>query len=240
MNRRNALLRNMEIRAAVAAGETRKAVAARYGMSYANVARACEGLPRHVARALDGSRRRAGYELRASVKWGMSLDEYLAHVRVWGKSTNEKSPMTAFCRQRKGARKRGIAWEFTFPQWWKVWTDSGRWPERGPSGYCMARKGDAGPYAVDNVRICTVQENTAEAMVSKLWRERHPLGWTTKMGKGWRHRPECRARPYQAYICSRTLGYFETADEARQAYLDAKAIQQAEALAAHSTRSQSA
>jgi hypothetical protein len=80
----------------------------------------------------------------------------------WVKDNPEWS---AFVHQRKGAKKRKIAFLFTFDEWWTVWRDSGKWEQRGKhkGQYVMARYGDIGPYATDNVRIATVQENNADA-----------------------------------------------------------------------------
>ncbi len=74
-----------------------------------------------------------------------------------------------FLRQRESAKFRGIEWQFTFPQWVKVWEESGYWTSRGKKAnqYCMARKGDTGPYAVDNVYFCTIAENTSVANKGK-------------------------------------------------------------------------
>lgn len=72
---------------------------------------------------------------------------------------------TAYHGQRVQAGRRDIAWEFTFETWWKVWTESGKWAQRGRhrDEYVMSRHGDRGPYAPGNVRICTSQENLAES-----------------------------------------------------------------------------
>ncbi len=62
------------------------------------------------------------------------------------------------------ARQRDIAFLLTFDEWWSIWNASGKWEQRGArkGHYVMARLGDAGPYAVGNVRICTHAENNAE------------------------------------------------------------------------------
>ncbi len=71
---------------------------------------------------------------------------------------------TAYRGHKYGARKRGIAFLLTFEEWAAIWHESGKWEQRGIRGgqYVMARFGDAGPYAVDNVRICTKEENNSE------------------------------------------------------------------------------
>jgi hypothetical protein len=69
-----------------------------------------------------------------------------------------------FNQQKSNAKRRGIAWQLTFEQWSQIWLDSGKWELRGRNSgqYCMSRYGDLGPYAVDNVRIVTVNINGNE------------------------------------------------------------------------------
>ena len=72
-------------------------------------------------------------------------------------------PFVAFIDHRHMAMIRGVAFLMTFVEWWSVWTASGKWDERGRGyGYVMARNGDAGPYAVGNVYICTGVQNLAD------------------------------------------------------------------------------
>jgi hypothetical protein len=74
-----------------------------------------------------------------------------------------------FFSQRLAARNRGIGWELTFRQWWRIWKESGHWEQRGRNNgqYVMARYGDRGPYSVDNVKIVTVDINLAERVSLK-------------------------------------------------------------------------
>lgn len=67
--------------------------------------------------------------------------------------------------QKSGAKRRGIAWELTFSQWWSIWQESGHWEKRGRGAgtYVMCRNGDIGPYAVGNVFIALNAENTSSA-----------------------------------------------------------------------------
>jgi len=62
------------------------------------------------------------------------------------------------------AQKRGILFELSYGQWLKIWIWSGHLHERGRKigQYCMARIGDTGPYAVDNVKIILRTENSRE------------------------------------------------------------------------------
>jgi NUMOD3 motif len=67
------------------------------------------------------------------------------------------------------ARECGIEFLLTFDEWYKIWFDSGHLHERGPrkEQYCMARFGDSGPYAVGNVKIITMSENSHEGAFGK-------------------------------------------------------------------------
>jgi hypothetical protein len=74
-----------------------------------------------------------------------------------------------YTQQLCQARKRKIDWLFTFESWWKMWEESGKWKERGRKAgqYCMARKGDIGPYSVDNVEIVTIEKNSSDGNKGK-------------------------------------------------------------------------
>lgn len=74
-----------------------------------------------------------------------------------------------YCHQRQAAKKRGIAWDLTFPQWARIWAESGRWAQRGPGigGYCMARRGDSGPYNVGNVFIQLSVDNSRDGLATR-------------------------------------------------------------------------
>src|SRR4051812_39767572 len=67
----------------------------------------------------------------------------------------------AFDAQARAARQRGIAFDFTLAEWWRWWSADDRWSRRGRGRdrLVMARRGDAGPYATDNVYCCTFSEN---------------------------------------------------------------------------------
>ena len=94
-----------------------------------------------------------------------------------------------YTQQLCAARKRNIEWLFTFETWWKMWEESGQWSNRGrKSGqYCMARKGDTGPYGPDNVDIVLINVNAADANKNK-----------TPWNKGKTLPPEIREKIRQA------------------------------------------
>lgn len=101
-------------------------------------------------------------ELECHAKWGVSRSVYNA-LRAMADDFKE-TPMGQYQVQRQHARRRGISWQLSFDQWWKIWVESGKYEQRGRGWreYCMARFGDSGPYAMGNVKICTVAENNAE------------------------------------------------------------------------------
>jgi hypothetical protein len=76
--------------------------------------------------------------------------------------------LAKFHGQRNNAERRGIEFKFTFNQWIKWWTFhlGPNWlSKRGRNGnqYCMARKGDKGPYAWRNVQCITHSQNMTES-----------------------------------------------------------------------------
>ena len=82
-----------------------------------------------------------------------------------------KKAKSKWFSQRQSARRRGIEFDFPFEQWLKFWIDSGHWSERGiklPGQYVMSRKGDTGPYRIDNVEIKTNRDNVLEGNIGKL------------------------------------------------------------------------
>lgn len=89
--------------------------------------------------------------------------------RVERQRRYEKTPGGQYVRHKQNARRRGVAFELTFEEWWGIWTDSGHWSQRGNrlGDYCMKRNGDRGPYAVGNVTIGDWSSNTAECNRSR-------------------------------------------------------------------------
>lgn len=71
----------------------------------------------------------------------------------------------AFNMQRYGAQARGIVWELTYEEWWNWWQIDNRWTNRGagPEQLVMCRKGDVGPYSLDNIYCTTQVQNTRDA-----------------------------------------------------------------------------
>lgn len=68
----------------------------------------------------------------------------------------------AYLNQETKAAARGIQWLFTFDSWWELWGPHYANRGRAAESLCMARTGDTGPYAPDNVRITTNTANHQE------------------------------------------------------------------------------
>jgi hypothetical protein len=80
-----------------------------------------------------------------------------------------QQPIHKYHSHRRGAERRGIDFLFTFEEWWEMWQNSGKWEQRGnfKGQYCMARKGDVGPYSIDNVDIILSSQNSSDGRKGK-------------------------------------------------------------------------
>lgn len=147
---------------------------------------------------------------RSLRKWGCNFDQYVLLRDMY-------KPTRAYASQRQNAAKRGVGWELNLWQWWSIWQQSGKWAQRGRGqGYMMCRKGDLGPYAVDNVFIATGPENSLEGSKKKSGL---PIGVR-------------KNKKYAGYSAKRSingkklyLGSYPTPELAHAAYLTAGAAQ---------------
>ena len=71
--------------------------------------------------------------------------------------------------QKENAKRRSIEFDFPFEEWLQFWLDSGHWDDRGTGAgsYVMSRKGDTGPYRIDNVEIKSQEENLSEGNIGR-------------------------------------------------------------------------
>ena len=72
--------------------------------------------------------------------------------------------------QREAPKQREVEFLLTFEEWWAIWEASGKWEQRGRDTEAICAwpdYGDAGPYAIGNVKICTNEENNSEAHSGK-------------------------------------------------------------------------
>ena len=90
-------------------------------------------------------------------------------------------------QQKSNAKRRGIAWQLTFDQWWDIWFTSGKWKQRGKltGQYCMARPGDVGAYSVGNVRIVPVTQNHNEMTYQHTPKAKAKIGAFHKGKQHW-------------------------------------------------------
>lgn len=121
------------------------------------------------------------------------MADYREYKRQWRKANYIK---VAFQCQRNQARARGILFLLTFEEWWMIWQESGRWDQRGvrKSQYCMARAGDRGPYSIDNVRICTTDENRMEQAANITDETRRRMAVATGSRKSYERTLEIRKK----------------------------------------------
>ncbi len=73
---------------------------------------------------------------------------------------------------RHRAKRSGIKFQFSLDEWINWWIKNlgPQWLKkrgRGKNKYCMARIGDRGPYANDNVKCITNRQNASERFPSK-------------------------------------------------------------------------
>ncbi len=62
-------------------------------------------------------------------------------------------------RQKDGAKRRNIDWQFTYDTWIEWWGDDIVNRGRNKGKLCMARNGDIGPYSITNCTKITHSEN---------------------------------------------------------------------------------
>lgn len=127
----------------------------------------------------------------------------------------DRTPLGALKRQKQNARSRLIPWELNLWQWWTIWQQSGKWDQRGRTGYVMARVGDDGPYSERNVYITTSGENIRDGAIVRLGRRKYdlPRGVRPSGKRFSAHRMKGGQ--------SHRLGTFDTPEEAHAAYLEA-------------------
>jgi len=72
-----------------------------------------------------------------------------------------------FYNHRVRSKRRGIPFEFTYEEWINWWGEDIVNRGRNQGQLVMARKGDAGPYHIDNVYKTTVEQNVRDALAGK-------------------------------------------------------------------------
>lgn len=117
---------------------------------------------------------------------------------------------------KRNSKNRAIPFNLTLGQWWSVWAASGKYDlcGKGIGKFCMSRIKDSGAYELGNVHIQSSQENSREAVAKWLGK--------TKKHRGVYLLYPGRPRAYDARVNKRSIGFFETAEQAaaaRAAYM---------------------
>ena len=133
--------------------------------------------PKKIADAISlKSRRNYRYQKRYAEHFFCDVDQFLAiNGDHWTQShrKNCKIPASAYFNQKAKAKDRKVNWNISFPEWWKVWQESGYWSQRGRGkGYCMTRIGDTGGYEVGNVEIKTIGQNASDSYLKHSYESR--------------------------------------------------------------------
>ena len=97
-----------------------------------------------------------------------------------------------YWNHQQRAKRKGISFELSLEQWIKIWLDSGHYYNKGTKKgqYVMSRYKDQGGYAVDNVYIQTVGDNTREAFTTNNKDFTRPKLGTENNFYGKTHSPE--------------------------------------------------
>lgn len=200
---RNALMGEM-----YKSGKTLEQVGAAFGVTRQRVSQALKkaGVSARSTRLTPEACHRKALRARQKCwdRWGCwpdTLDEMGADGR------------RAYTYQKRNAEYRGIAWEFTRETWMQVWRDSGKWADRGRCAgqYVMSRFGDVGPYSPANVKIIEGADNIREA------RGHSRKALSEEEGRGVHCLYPGYSKPWGAFANGRSLGLFETKDEAMAA-----------------------
>lgn len=96
----------------------------------------------------------------------------------WPDMTKDKFRQ-GYTRSKSDAKRRGIEFLFTFEEWRDWWIATGKWELRGKTAGCyqMCRKGDKGPYALNNVYCDTVEANSRLPHLGAI----RPAEWSEKI-----------------------------------------------------------
>jgi hypothetical protein len=107
-----------------------------------------------------------------------------------------------FENQRSNANRRGIPFLLTYAEWLRWWLDSGHAEHRGRNKgqYVMARIGDVGSYALNNIICITNSENISVANTGRNTGRKMTAEHRANMITGKRRSAEQRLVVYQAEL----------------------------------------
>lgn len=99
----------------------------------------------------------------------MNKYSYIGDIMSGPKRQPDYKERHKYACHKSKAKSRGIPFNITYEEWFKIWQDSGHWHERGCKAgqYVMSRKNDTGAYEVDNVFIQLHKQNLVDAHAGK-------------------------------------------------------------------------
>lgn len=154
-------------------GKTTTEISKKYGVSRQRVQQvlAKHGVGKHDGGAFVRTEKRLEKiklkrDRRYKKMYGCTYDEWKYIQKRYKKY--RRSPAYSYRNHKNLSRIRGIEFNLTLPEWWKIWCESGKFERRGKRNdqYVMSRHNDIGPYSTENVRIITVKENRNEYWMS--------------------------------------------------------------------------
>ena len=107
-------------------------------------------------------RKTGHFKMRHTHRVSVELHSGLSEPKFPARARSK--PYVGFQGHKSDAKKRGVRWELSLEQWCNIWRQSGKWEQRGcrHDCYVMCRKGDVGPYSVDNVFIALARQNSSD------------------------------------------------------------------------------
>lgn len=152
-------------------GKTFQDIASLYKLSRQRIQQIVSG---RNLKAIDG-----GYKKKLEIKRHKKRNKYWAKYLKNYKCTRQEyeyimmgepvivdryNKAYCFTQHKLNSKRRGIDFKLSFPEWWKIWEDSGMFYKRGTcfGEYVMSRYKDSGAYEVGNVCIKLATENIRE------------------------------------------------------------------------------
>ena len=89
-----------------------------------------------------------------------------------------------FSAQKQNARRRGIAFEFTYDTWISWWGNDIEQRGKGANKLVMARKEDTGSYHPDNVIKLYGKDNVSQGNIGRIFSDEHRKNLSHSMSKG--------------------------------------------------------
>jgi hypothetical protein len=162
--------------------------------------------------------KQSAMDARYLSKWGHFRAEHKKLLAIGRGDRASRNPIRAFIQQRKSADVRGIEWRLTLAEWWRIWSESGKWGVRGVGhgAYVMSRFGDDGAYEPGNVFIQTADLNNSTGPQKKCGL---PTGVRYVKHKGKHTGKYCAMKMLNGRV--RYLGTYQTVEDAVVAYQSA-------------------